>query len=148
MIAWYVSIRQEDKLRAFSRACSLCPSVSMSISSLTIALPAASTKQQQHSHFSWRRWPDWPSLNAMLSYTPDLELDWAVGCRQLRVCALISRIFILFNLFWRQPLRSRRDVFHTLCSELRGLHLSGVVFCPTRTNQGRKGGGKHRGFFF
>ena len=35
----------------------------------------------------------------------------------------------------------------TLCSASRGLHLLSVRFCPTRTNRGHTGGGKHRGFY-
>ena len=35
----------------------------------------------------------------------------------------------------------------TLCNVSRGLHLFSVFFCPTRTNRGHTGGGKHRGLF-
>ena len=34
----------------------------------------------------------------------------------------------------------------TLCSVSRGLHLFSVFFCPTRTNRGHIGGGKHGDF--
>ena len=43
------------------------------------------------------------------------------------------------------PIKARR-VLH-FCSVFRGLHLFSVFFCPTRTNCGHTGGGKHRGFF-
>ncbi len=45
------------------------------------------------------------------------------------------------------PLVKARRVLHS-CSVSRGLHLFSVFFCPTRTNRGHTGGGKHRAFFF
>ena len=57
----------------------------------------------------------------------------------------VAFVCVFCPIYWRHSLCSRRDARYTLRVS-RGLHSS-VFFCPTRTNRGHTGGGKHRGFF-
>ncbi len=64
------------------------------------------------------------------------------SCVSSAACSVCFRLINLATV----PL-VKGETCATLCSVSRGLHLFSVFFCPTRTNRGHTGGGKHRGFF-
>ena len=64
--------------------------------------------------------------------------------RSPRVCVCVC--VFSSHLLAAVPLFKARRALHS-AGVSRGLHLFSVFFCPTRTNRGNTGGGKHRGFF-